>query len=390
MKYTIILPAYEYDSIGKVFEITDFADLMKFARHTIKKGIIKDLFDYRNIESLIDSELFVKSSIQDDHYIFSHCAYESYCGNVHDWEGFLSVEYVYSNTHELFIHRDDAEFIHCTNDYVSTDYAQENYFFHNEDGYYYTYPEENDDDQWVSEYHSESSEYFEGFDFDDYEGYSVGIEFEKEDIDVKQSIHIHDFSRNYRQWRKEKDASLDDDSGFELISPIYPLIPELIINDIKSSSVIRDHVSAEVSPSCGGHMNLSCDRYTPEVLFDRVKWYLPLLYAMYPNRRYVTYCEKKKIIGNEESYQRKYSPIAIKSNRIEFRIFSAIKNVNQLEFRLKLLKMIAENKVSTFSQVHDIVMTNKDLFLSVYSEDQFQRMISRLLNEISEELSNVA
>jgi hypothetical protein len=111
---------------------------------------------------------------------------------------------------------------------------------------------------------------------------------------------------------------------------------------------------------------------------------------MYPNRRYVTYCEKKKIIGNEESYQRKYSPIAIKSNRIEFRIFSAIKNVSQLEFRLKLLKMIAENKVSTFSQVHDIVIKNKDLFLSVYTEDQFERMTSRLLNEISEELSNVA
>jgi hypothetical protein len=389
MKYTIILPAYEYDSIGKVFEITDFADLMKFARHATSKGIIKDLFDYKNIESLLDSELFVKSSIQDDHYVYHHCLYESYCGNVHDWEGFLSVDYVYSNTHELFIHRDDAEFIHCTNDWVSNDYAHIHYFCH-EDGYFYTYPEENDGDQWVSEYHSESSEYFEGFDFDDYEGYSVGIEFEKEDIDAKQSIDIHDFSRNYRQWRKEKDASLDDDSGFELISPIYPLIPELIVNDIKSNSVIRDHVNAEVSPSCGGHMNLSCDRYTPEVLFDRAKWYLPLLYAMYPNRRYVTYCEKKKIIGNEESYQRKYSPIAIKSNRIEFRIFSAIKNVNQLEFRLKLLKMIAENKVSTFSQVHDIVMKNKDLFLSVYSEDQFQRMISRLLNEISEELSNVA
>jgi hypothetical protein len=150
---------------------------------------------------------------------------------------------------------------------------------------------------------------------------------------------------------------------------------------------LLDHVKADTSERCGGHINLSHPKMTSDYLFDRVKYYLPLLYAMYPKRRNVTYCVKKKIIGNEVDFSRKYSPIAIKSDRIEFRIFSAIKNTKQLSFRLKLVKMMAENVVSSFDEAKFIVESYKDLFFEVYAQESFEKMMERINAEIAEELT---
>jgi len=51
---------------------------------------------------------------------------------------------------------------------------------------------------------------------------------------------------------------------------------------------------------------------------------------------------------------------------------------------------MAENKVSSFHQVLSVMQENKDIFLSVYSEQGFAKMMQRTENEISEELANVA
>jgi hypothetical protein len=387
MEYHIQYPRFRGDSIGRLFRISNFRDLMAFFRHvaTVTDDISTHFHGCSTLEDYLNSSEFTECSFESNFYIHGQCIQEAIDGNISSYDNFLlNSEYVYSSRERLFIHRSDAIFVHGSDDYVTTTYAENHFYFHN-DGECYTYEEEYD--KYVRSYH-EGDSYKSGLLLRDYDGFCVGIEFEKEDYKVKTSIPIYDFEDSCYLWRKEEDGSLDRESGFELISPIYPLDTDLIINSIKENEVLLNHVNASTSNRCGGHVNLSHNlhKYSAESLFDRVKFYLPLLYAMYPNRTCLDYCIKKKISGNESSFMRKYSPIAIKGDRIEFRIFSAIKNVNHLRFRLDLVKMMAENKVSSFWEVFQVVEKHRNLFLRVYTPEKLETMLSRLKREIEEEL----
>jgi hypothetical protein len=172
--------------------------------------------------------------------------------------------------------------------------------------------------------------------------YLIGLEIEKEDIDILRSIQINDFHTNCPKWRKEADGSLNHDSGFELISPVMELDPEMIAGHIEANPILSNHVNAEYSDNCGMHANLSDPTRTPLELFDDLYGYLPVLCALYPTRANNTFC---KAMPKHTATQNnaKYQALTVKSDRVEIRIFPAVTTTENLKFRLQLLQFMMQH-----------------------------------------------
>lgn len=201
------------------------------------------------------------------------------------------------------------------------------------------------------------------------EGWSVGFEVEKEDEDMVQidADKIH----NDTAWCKEKDASLDDATGYELISPILSLMDtKYITNSITS---VKDLINGNYTSSCGGHIHIGHNEYSPDEIFEGLSGYFPLFYAMYEKRMEQTYCKAKK--KTEMAYKKdKYSAFYVRDVTVEFRIPSAVKNVSNLLWRLAFMQIICKGFCKSETQVlKDLVNCKSKLhkhLRKVYSAEQ--------------------
>lgn len=249
---------------------------------------------------------------------------------------------VYCNEHDLFYH--DS----------GTYYDEDNIPNHDDD--------DNDDDdnyddhdnygnvKYVAEYHSRRSEKVSDRRLNN-GGFWIGFEIEKEDRDIRESITLSEFKSAFPQWRKERDGSLKSDSGFELISPILPLDIDYLSGLLKNSPILTRHINAKYSANCGGHINISDYNRSPDTLYDDIAGYFPILAALYPSRCSNTFSKLYgKIKMKEGSAGR--SAFNLRSDRIELRIFPAVRNVDNLLFRARLIRYIMENPARYISDVN--------------------------------------
>lgn len=185
----------------------------------------------------------------------------------------------------------------------------------------------------------------------------TGWEIEKEDFQVKCSIRHRDFTAELPNFRKERDGSLNDDSGFEFITPPLELSAKGIEKYLKARPVAVAHINAAYSAKCGGHVHISRAGKSGLELFEEIRGYLPLLYALFPGRadgNNSHYCRAKSardLISDREKYQ----AVNILNNRIEIRIFGAVKGLENLVWRAGLLQKIFAapcNNVAEFYSVH--------------------------------------
>lgn len=221
---------------------------------------------------------------------------------------------------------------------------EDNAYYHDGDGWY-TY-EADETEEYVRGYHNGS---YQSINFDNKSKYRIGYEIEKEDSEVLESINIQDFETdtNYK-WRKERDGSLDNDAGYELISPTFEFNIDKIFEHIEGNKILVEHINAEYSTRCGGHIHLSEKGLEGKELFEKIKGYTPLLYALYYGRVDKNYCKGKA--NRDLAYENeKYQAIKIHHDRVEFRIISAVINVKTLKWRTKLLMMILQNPT------HDVI-----------------------------------
>jgi hypothetical protein len=221
---------------------------------------------------------------------------------------------------------------------------EDNAYYHDGDGYYTYEPDETE--EYVRGYHNGS---YQSINFDGKSKYRIGYEIEKEDSCVLESINIQDFESNTDyKWRKERDGSLNDERGYELISPTFEFNIDKIFEHIESYDVLVEHINAKYSTSCGGHIHLSEKNLNGEQLFEKIKGYTPLLYALYYGRVDKSFCKGKA--NKDLAYENeKYQAIKIHHDRVEFRIISAVVNVKTLKWRTKLLMMILQNPT------HDVI-----------------------------------
>ena len=237
-------------------------------------------------------------------------------------------------------------------------------YYWESDGDYHYEPEE--ETSYTREYHSGG---YRSLEFKDKNTkYRIGFEIEKEDQVVKESVYIGGFEDLTGDlWRKERDGSLDDDSGYELISPAFDFSVEDIFNHINSNPTLVSHINAEYSTSCGGHINLSKKGHSGREMFDEVKGYTPLLYALYYGRIDKNYSKgksNKDLLDENEKYQ----AIKIHDNRIEFRIISAVPSVDVLRWRCELIETMLKHPCSDVRDAY------------YYFDTKFSKIIKRVYN----------
>jgi len=223
--------------------------------------------------------------------------------------------------------------------------------------------------------------------FDSSAKFTIGFEIEKEDSDMV-SIDYDDLYQTTR-WIKERDGSLDDSTGYELVSPAFNLYDDMLDQDINNHSVLRDLINADKSSDCGGHINVGSTIYNTTQLFEGLSGFFPLLYAMYEGRLNKTYSKAKK---KHEYYQRdKYSSIYIKDHVVEIRIPSAVIDVKNLLWRRDLVRIMVDNINKSELQVLRMMLNEKSKLhihlRKVYSLDVIISKIKKFI-KYSDEFNN--
>lgn len=173
------------------------------------------------------------------------------------------------------------------------------------------------------------------------DGFTVGFEIEKEDEHGRESVCANRLY-NSTKWIKERDGSLDCDTGYELVSPTYNLMRDDIIDDISASQDLRRLIDSDYTTNCGGHIHIGHTDMSGELFFNAFSSWIPMFYSLYVRRINKEHCRIKKnedIIREREHYQ----SVIIYDDRIELRIPSAVPNVRTLTWRIELLRYMCDN-----------------------------------------------
>lgn len=325
-----------------------------------------------------------------------------YCEGLDEWVNYEDTSVCYEGSNEtrysdVYLRRSD--FALFDGDYYD-DSAMDRHdivwcedideYRHQDDAYW-----DNDNDHWLAEepqeefvrgYHNGS---YQSMDFDNKSKYKIGYEIEKEDLIVRNSILISDFEeQTNNKWRKERDGSLCDDAGYELISPTFELDIKKIFEHIEGNEQLVAHINAGISYSCGGHIHLSENGLNGNELFDKIKGYTPLFYALYYGRVNKTYA-KGKSNRDLENENEKYQAIKIHHDRVEFRIISAVPNIKTLKWRTELLMMILKNPTDDVIKAYFNVDTKfTKLLKETYTDEKLIELKERFV-KFTREFENI-
>jgi hypothetical protein len=360
--------------------------------------------DYVSVSNLEDGDYFECNGFyySSEEYVIDYhgdlqdrdCAF--YCEGedayFHDDEGvrvfMYRSEHLYSRRHvernsdfceyQGDFYDNDALSYHCLVwvDDMNEVWSEDCAYYHESDGCYYSYEEE-PDDEYVRGYHNGS---YQSMNFDGKSKYRIGYEIEKEDENVLESIEISNFEDETGDvWRKEKDGSLNDDSGYELISPTFEFNIDKIFEHIEGNDILVRHINAGISTRCGGHIHLSEKGLNGNQLFEKIKGYTPLFYALYYGRVDKTYCKGKNNDDLRDDNE-KYQAIKIHSDRVEFRIISAVPNVKTLKWRSKLLMMILQHPTNDVIRAYYNVDTKfTKLLKQTYNDEKLLLLKERFV-----------
>lgn len=252
--------------------------------------------------------------------------------------------------------------------YASRDVAEDNgWRWHDGQGEWFSaddYPYE------VSEcnasYHEQSRR-----DYSNNSVFKIAFEIEKEDSEAGL-IHYDDLHYN-TGWCKENDGSLDDYNGYELVSPIFDLYSDDLEKAINKHGDLKTLINAEYSDNCGGHINVSCTTINPNLLFEGMSSFMPLLYALYEDRLEKTY-SKAKVKHRYHTEKDKYSSVYIKDHLVEFRIFPAVRSVANLLWRRDLIRIMVDNMNRSELDVLKMILNKKSKLHNhlrlIFSEDK--------------------
>lgn len=379
--------------------LSEDRERIQYAIESIKQRLVT-IDDFENSDWFQDGDIYYSS----EEYVTDHYGNvlerdnAFYCNGEDDWFSDDESVTVYEHRSETLYSRRWAEcntdLVYYRGDYYDSDalsyhdlvwcedaeevWRQDDAYYHDGDGCYYSYADDDDQEEYVRGYHNGS---YKNKDFDGKSKYRIGYEIEKEDEDVLKSVNIDDFEEATEyMWRKERDGSLDDGCGYELISPTFEFDIKKIFEHIEGNDILVRHINSTISPRCGGHIHLSQKGLNGDELFDKIKGYTPLFYALYYGRVNKTY-SKGKSNRDLQDENEKYQAIKIHHDRVEFRIISAVPNVTTLKWRSKLLMMILQNPTDDIIRAYYNVDTKfTKLLKQTYSDEKLLVLKQRFID----------
>jgi len=193
------------------------------------------------------------------------------------------------------------------------------------------------------------------------DGFTVGFEIEKEDSFGHDMVCANRLYMNTR-WVKERDGSLDDEIGYELVSPTYNLMRDDIFDDINASTELRQAIDGDYTTNCGGHIHIGHTELSGKAFFNEFSSWIPLFYSLYVRRINKEHCRIKKnedIVNDNDHYQ----SVVIFDDHIELRIPSAVPSYATLTWRIELLRhMCSEISMSPMRIAQDMLNKKSKLY----------------------------
>lgn len=202
---------------------------------------------------------------------------------------------------------------------------------------------------------------------DDNDEYLLGLEVEKCDYPLQQSGDAWQLLED-TGWSKEMDGSLGN-GGFELVSPILPLFNTNVIETV--CQTVKKWIDGDSDSRCGGHITISNKNLTGDELLQSFKHFVPIIYALYPNRITNNYCKAKqwsKLFTYNEKYQSFYiKDRDTKGGRVEIRVPSRVRNLNTLLWRIKLVQMLIKDNCN-LNQLSQKIGCPESAFYKLFAE----------------------
>jgi hypothetical protein len=202
----------------------------------------------------------------------------------------------------------------------------------------------------------------------------VGWEVEKEDREVRIKACRLQCALG-GGWIAERDGSLDPEIGVEFVSPVYDLMDSK--TQIADFERLEWVMNASKTNKCGGHITISRRGMSSNKLLEKLTPYIPMLFALYEGRLAGNYSGVQTKDEIENSSRR---AIYLKSSCVEIRVPSAVGTIEDIKWRLKLIRWIAKsidaNKHTHYSQVAEAMFDDTKLnkLLSVfYNIDKLRR-----------------
>jgi hypothetical protein len=202
----------------------------------------------------------------------------------------------------------------------------------------------------------------------------VGWEVEKEDREVRIKACRLQCALG-GGWIAERDGSLDPEIGVEFVSPVYDLMDSK--TQIADFERLEWVMNASKTNKCGGHITISRRGMSSNKLLEKLTPYIPMLFALYEGRLAGNYSGVQTKDEIENSTRR---AIYLKSSCVEIRVPSAVGTIEDIKWRLKLIRWIAKsidaNKHTHYSQVAEAMFDDTKLnkLLSVfYNIDKLRR-----------------
>ena len=323
----------------------------------------------------------------------------------------------FSSCMEEYVHEDDGEFDYSGEDYATREWFNNNdyhyisrgsaegtYLYyeqatycedidesvHEDDArwheasdcyYYYSDSIPNNGKEFISSYHG--SGYPE--DLSNGTEFKIGIEIEKNSImgcdSEDEEIGEYDLFKGF-----ETDSSC----GVEAITNILPLDEIGSDNENRVFYMFeeaRDVIDEEeIDSSCGGHMTVSYSKNLAQkivkgrdgelseyvshqyTLREKMRINSSILYALYRYRLKNNFCSKDKDI--KQKNPDRYSAVLPKSNgTVEFRLFSRIKNVEQLKLRYRLMYKLMDHSLNKGSSYSVFILSIIPILREMYNGD---------------------
>jgi len=203
---------------------------------------------------------------------------------------------------------------------------------------------------------------------------TIGFEVEKEDRDILSRYSVSDLTMG---WAREHDGSLDDDTGYELVSPIYDLFDDKLDSDM-TDTTLRRHINADSSTACGGHVNYGKRGITGAQLLKESAAFLPLFLALYRKRVTGRWSKMKVDIDKYDGCDR-YLAFNVQQEYIEFRLISRVHDVDTLLWRRDLFRIMASNGGKSVAQVQRMMLDRRNVLhkhlRKMYSEERLLRLV---------------
>lgn len=139
------------------------------------------------------------------------------------------------------------------------------------------------------------------------------------------------------------------------------------------------------------HISVSEQDKTSEELLENISGYFPLLYALYPNRIESIFSKAYK----KDEYVGRRGAINPKSNNtLELRIFPAIKDVDDLLWRIELVRYFLKYQTNNVQKVYDKIFKENSYLTKhikkLYPEQSDFLQLSKSFSKFSKELEDVS